>query len=330
MTTNQISRRDFLKITALTGGAIAAGVLVRRKLVQPVFTVKESRIMMGTTVQLTVVSEDELKAQLALNSTFSEMSRLIKLFDHRLTGGPISLLNRNGYLSSPPKELVDVFAHAYKISELSGGAFDITVKPLVDARFAGLQVNERLLSLVDYRSVHTSADEIRFRRPDMEVTLDGIAQGTVVDGAVASLKALGCTNVLVEAGGELLVNGLPASGAGWQIGITHPRPELVAGNLVLFTLTSGAAGTSGDYYQPLSPDRVEHHVVDPRLGCSPTELASATVVAPDATSADALATAVMVMGTKAGLALINSLESIEALVVTKDLEVKKTMGFPTF
>lgn len=325
----QISRRDFLKITAVAGSLIAGGTLLKRELYPP-FILKETRWLMGAAVHLTVVSHDEKQAQEAMHDTFAEMNRQILLFDHRDANSPLYKLNQSGSLLNPPSEIVSIFERALQISELSEGAFDITVKPLVDARASHFDVDASVLSLVDYRSVTVDKREIRFHRPGMQATLDGIGQGTVVDAAVAVLNAAGFGDVLVEAAGELLVSGRPASGDGWQIGIAHPRPEVVSGNLVSFTLQHGAAGTSGDYYKSLSPDRKEHHIVDPRLGASPGELASVTVLAPDATTADALATALMVLGSDAGLRLANSLDGVEALVVAKDLTVRRTIGFPHY
>lgn len=325
----EFSRRDFLKITALAGGIVAGGALVGRELAMPLFTWKETRLMMGTVIHITVISRDEDQARSALGTAFTEMERQIVLFDHRNAESPLYKLNQDGRLEKPPAELVQVFRRANEVSELSGGAFDMTVKPLVDARLEDLHLDAALLALVDYRHVTIDKTEIRFARQGMQATLDGIAKGTVVDGGVAALKGAGCSDVLVEAGGDLLVNGQPASRDGWHIGVTHPRSEQGSGTLAAFTLQSGAVATSGDYYQSLTADLAQHHIVDPRVGLSPVELASVTVLAPDATGADALATALMVMGADAGLALANTLDNVEALVVTKDLQVRQTSGFPT-
>ncbi len=324
----KLSRRDFLKITAFFGGAIATNSLVADKLSLPLFVVKETRWLMGTVVHLSVVSPDQTQAESALKTTFNEMQRQILIFDHRNPLSPLGILNRTGELSEAPAELVDVIRRASEFSRLSDGAFDITIKPVVDARARNVEAGPALLSLVDYRAVEIKNAHIGFARPHMQITLDGIAKGTVVDGGVAALKAAGCSNVLVEAGGDLLVNGTSATHDGWRIGVTHPRQELVSGYLAAFTLAHGAAATSGDYYQALTPDRSQNHIVDPRSGVSPFELASATVLAADATSADALATAIMVLGVESGLQLANSLTGVEALVVTKDMLVRKTVGFP--
>ena len=324
-----LSRRDFLRITAIAGGIVAGGGLLGHKLNQALFSLKETRLLMGTVIHLTIISEDEAQAESALQAAFAEMERQIVLFDHRNPGSPLFNLNQAGRLANSPTELVRVFERAREVSEISEGAFDVTVKPLIDARAKSLDLDAALLSMVNYRAVEISSTQIRFGRQGMQATLDGIAKGTVVDGGVAALKAAGCSDVLVEAGGDLMVSGRPISGDGWKIGVTHPRPEKVSGNLAAFTLRSGSAATSGDYFQALTEDRLQHHIVDPRQGLSPIELASVTVLAPDATTADALATAIMVMGVEAGLKMANSLKDVEALAITKDLAVQTTSGFPT-
>jgi thiamine biosynthesis lipoprotein len=89
-----------------------------------------------------------------------------------------------------------------------------------------------------------------------------------------------------------------------------------------------AVATSGDYLQYFTEDRRLHHIVDPRTGVSPRELASVSVIAPDAATADVLSTALMVMPMAAGIALVNSLPDVEALFISKDLQVRRTSGFP--
>lgn len=320
-----MNRREFLKISAVSGavvaGTAAAGwALTKNKAVK----VQETRLLMGTIINMTVLAENKSAGEAAVEATFAEMTRLIELFDHRRVDGPLSILNREGRLAQAPAELVVVLARALEYGEVSGGAFDITVKPVVQAYAEG---NDPAAAqpLVDYRKVKISGDSVQFDRDGVQVTLDGIAKGTVVDGAVAKLGELGYQQVLVEAGGDLRVAGASQS---WRVAVDHPRQEVMAGYVAAFDLVEQSVATSGDYMNSFSADRSAHHIIDPRLGVSPAELASTTVVAPTATDADALSTALMVLGVSAGLALANKLEGVEALVVTKDLSVHRTRGFP--
>jgi FAD:protein FMN transferase len=323
-----ISRRRFLQITAVatavSGVWLAGG---RLRLGQRVAAITETRALMGTVINLAIVGADAQAARATIAAVFAEMERLIAAFDHRRPDSPLAILNRTGALSAPPAELVEVIERAQQYSAMTGGAFDISVKPLVDAYQAGIADAAAYRRLVNYREIQVSPAEIRLGTPGMALTLDGIAKGRVVDGATAVLQARGYENVLVEAGGDLMGLGRRADGAPWRVGINHPRQ---AGGCLLRVLpvSMQALATSGDYVYSFSQDYRQHHIIDPRTGLSPTDLASVTVMAPSAADADALSTAVMVLGSDAGLALATRLPHVEALVVTKALEIRQTAGFP--
>lgn len=321
-----LSRRSFLQVTAVAGSVLAAGGLLRlARRLRPV-TLDETRVLMGTFINLRLVTDDARNGRAALAATLAEMERLIALFDHRRADSPLARLNQQGQLSQPPAELVEVITHAVRYGDLTGGAFDISIKPLVDAYSAGLHDPAAQAVLVDYRQIGVSAEEIQLRRPGMALTLDGIAKGRVVDGASATLQAHGFTSILVEAGGDLMGLGTRAEGQPWQLGVQHPRqPGALLTTLPVFMQ---AAATSGDYMHSFRQDHSAHHIIDPRRGMSPTELASVTVLAPSVMDADALSTALMVMGRAAGRRLLERLPHVEALFVTKALEFERTAGFP--
>jgi FAD:protein FMN transferase len=207
-------------------------------------------------------------------------------------------------------------------------AFDISVKPMLDAYRAGRPDAAGQRQLVDYRQIEVNTRRISLGRPGMALTLDGIAKGRVVDGAVALLQRQGFYNILVEAGGDLMALGGRADGTPWRVGIHHPR-RLEGNVLRRLPVSRQAVATSGDYQHSFSHDYSRHHIIDPRSGLSPAELASVTIVAPSATDADALSTAVMILGSDAGLALATRLPYVEALVITKEMAIRQTAGFPT-
>jgi thiamine biosynthesis lipoprotein len=325
---SSLSRRDFLKITAISGaGLVAYGVTGQMQRAQHL-QLNETRSLMGTIVHLTVLTADESAGRTALESTFGEMERLINIFDHRRKSSPLTILNNQGWLDSAPAELTSVMMAALRYSALTDGAFDISVKPVIDRYEAGQMDISDARELVNYQRIRVNGTQITLENPGMAVTLDGIAKGFVVDGGVATLRRLGFTNVVVESGGDLVASGIGRSSEAWQVGIAHPRPERLAGYIARFSLRDQAVATSGDYLRYFTEDLSTHHIVDPRTGLSPRELASVSVVAPDATTADALSTALMVMPLDAGIALVNTLPQIEALFVSKDLRVRRTSGFP--
>ncbi len=320
------NRRHFLQITAALGTLAVTGGLLTSALLPAQPTAHQAvRTLMGTRVHLTVVAADRRQAAAAIEQTFAAMTRLIGYFDHRQPTSPLAILNRTGQLAAAPPELIDLLQQAVAYGELTDGAFDVTVKPLLDAQAAGLAVTTDLRRLVDFRQIEIADQQVRLALPGAAITLDGIAKGRVIDGGVAALQALGFEHILVEAGGDLRTLGNRADGTPWRIGIAHPRH---AAEEILATLpvSTQAVATSGDYLHYFTSDYRQHHIIDPRTGHSPTALASATVLAPTALAADALGTALLVMDSTAGLALAERLPGVAALLVTKDLRVLQSSG----
>lgn len=322
-----MNRREFLRITAAAGVVLGAAALGPWANEAP-GAVQAMRTLMGTRVHLTVIGPDAQAAQAAITATFGAMQRLIDCFDFRRPTSALAALNRNGRLADPPASLVDLLRWAVAYGELTGGAFDVTIKPLLDAwrkGATGVGALGQRAALVDYRQIEISQQMIRLGIPGASVTLDGIAKGRVIDGGVAALQALGYEQVLVEAGGDLRTAGA-GGGSPWRVGVAHPRQVETGTIAAVLPLTAQAVATSGDYMNNFTADFRCHHIIDPRSGQSPAELASATVVAASALAADALATALMVLGADAGLRLAERLPGVEALLIRKDLQVLKTSG----
>ena len=324
-----MTRRSFLTITAAAGGLLAVGGVVRTGWgsPQPV-TVRDERTLMGALIHLAVVAPDADQGAAAIAATFTAMQRLIEFFDHRRPDSALAILNREGRIVRPPAEFTALLAQAQAISAWSRGAFDVTVQPLLDAYGRGETDVAQVRKLVDYGQLSVGADRISLGQPGMAVTLDGLAKGRVIDEAVAVLRGRGFDRVLVEAGGDLAGLGQRADGTPWRVGVAHPRAQ--SGQiLATLELTNRALATSGDYMNYFIQDFSAHHIVDPRTGHSPSELASVTVMAPTATEADALSTAFMVLGSAQGVALAARLPNVEALFVTKTMQQIATPGFPT-
>ncbi|MCI5141920.1 MAG: FAD:protein FMN transferase, partial [Candidatus Electrothrix sp. ATG1] len=141
-----------------------------------------------------------------------------------------------------------------------------------------------------------------------------------------TLNSFGFQQVLVEAGGDLLVSGNKPQGNPWRIGIRKPRPEM-PGELLTVAGENMAVATSGDYFQPFSPDLLHHHIINPHTGFSSPELASCTITAPNAALADALATGCMVLGKANSMDLLADMPDCEGLFIDKKMNTYKTDGF---
>jgi thiamine biosynthesis lipoprotein len=326
-----MTRRRFLRITATAAATLAGAGLLRRGL-SPVI-VSDTRLLMGTIATLTVVADEADAGRAALAATLQRMTDLESVLSRHQPQSQVSLLNRHGVVSEPDADLLHVLRQALEVSRWSGGAFDVTMKPLLDlyqrhAATGTLPAESEIAAArqrVGYVGLSVDAGEIALRRQGMGVTLDGIAKGYIVDAAVAVLRSSGFDNVLVEAGGDLSATG-QRDGRPWRVGVQSPRN---AGRryAASFTLQNAAAATSGDYMQPFTADWSSHHIIDPRTGYSPPTLASVTATAPTAGEADALATALMVLGVDTGMALLAERPGCAALFVTKDMQVLRSDGF---
>jgi len=319
-----ITRRDALRILACAGaGTLLAWRIGGRESPRPE---RRTAMLLGTTVSLTVLGRDREEAAAAADATLRRMAACERVLTRHSPDGDVARLNRTGRLARPAPELLAVLGLAQRLHSWGEGAFDVTVLPALLAERAG--GGPEASGAVDQRRLRVSPGEIVLDGPGMGVTLDGIGKGHVIDEGVAELRARGFSDVLVEAGGDLLAAGRRAPDRRWTIGVRHPRRRAL---LRRIRVEETAVATSGDTFQAFTPDFSRHHILDPRTGRSAPELASATVLAPTAALADGLATLAMVLGSRRTIALLEDvprLAGCEALVVDKDGRVVETSGFP--
>jgi thiamine biosynthesis lipoprotein len=282
---------------------------------------------------MSVWHRDAASGEAALDAAFAELEQVENVMSLYRPDSQISRLNRDSILKPPHPYLVTVLAYAGRIAEQTGGAFDVTVQPLWDL-YQGAKQQGRLpeepqvrqeCSRVDWRRVQTSADRISLSGEGTAITLNGIAQGFAADAAMAALRRAGVAHALIDTGEMGTIGGKP-DGSAWRVGIQHPRQP--GAFVSLASLQDRCLATSGDYETWFSPDLVNNHLFDPHTGHSPTELASVSIVAPTGMAADALSTAVFVLGVKRGMDLVRSIPGTDALFVTKDGSITMTEGFP--
>lgn len=332
----RLSRRQFIRMTAIAGLVTASGGLLFNlaRSGPRAERIQETRMLLGSIAHLTVISADRDRARSAVVAAFDRMAALEDVFSRFRPHSQLSLLNTAGSLSDPHPELKTVLTKAVWYGDLTGGAFDVTIEPVLrryrQSAVAGTLPNQEQIAaarqLVDYRQIEIADDMIRLNWPGMAITLDGIAKGYIIDAGVAVLREFGFEQVLVELGGDLQTYGNAATHP-WQVTIQQPT-GMVSGPPIIAQLVRRAMATSGDYQYTFTPDRRLNHILDPHTGVSPDELSSATVVAPTACDADALATSLMVMGADAGLAMITVQPDAEALVISKSGVVRRSVHFP--
>ena len=332
-----MTRRHAIQMLALGGLALSLGIDELRAVTMGgthLTRVHDTRLLMGTLATLTVVTDRPNAARAAIDTSFTRMDQLEQMLSRFKPGSQVSLLNRTGALSGATPDLCRLVSKSIAYGEQTAGAFDVTVEPLLNAYRAAARQGRlpdtsdviRLKALADYRNIQKQDDQISLQ-PGMGITLDGLAKGYILDAGADVLVHAGFADVLVEAGGDMMARGMTGRG-GWKIGIQSPRSAMPAELLETVRVENAALTTSGDYqHQFLNTDH--HHILDPQTGDSPTALCSVTVLAPNACDADALSTALMVLGPTAGLAFIAQWPCAEALMIDKQDSLWRSSGFST-
>lgn len=331
---NRINRRRFLQIVAVAGAGAACWKLGIFGSAKPIQVARRSQPIMGTVLNLTVYGPDRDSCEDALSQTIATMKRLEGRLSRHMAGSELSELNRAAILENPSDDLLNVLTLAEDISKKSSGAFDITILPLLQLHekiqatndLPNPQAHSSAHKLVGHQNLQLGSKTVRLTHAGMGISLDGIGKGYIVDQGVATLRGLGFNNVYVEAGGDLMVSGKKEDKNPWRIGIRNPRPQHDQ-KLVTVAVSDKAVATSGDYMQAFTPDLKNHHIIDPRSGFSPPELASCTVTAPNVALADGLATAIMVLGKDDTFDLLEPMKGCEAYMVDKNLQNFNTSGF---
>jgi thiamine biosynthesis lipoprotein len=335
-----IKRRDFLKVSGIVGlglttcplgASLAEAVKFDKKL----YKVSRSMIGMGTIVSITVLNPSKDQAEEAIAIAFEEIQRLSKLMSRFDARTPVAQLNRDGFLKEVPPELDFVIKRSMYYHQISNGLFDITVKPLLDLFAQSFKAPKRvlpraeeiseLLELVDTELISLNGKTIVFKKDGMGITLDGIAKGLIVDKAVEKLMVKGINHALLNAGGDIRAIGEKGNNRPWKIAIEDPLkrkdyPDVVA-------LTNRSIATSGNYEVFFDQEKIFHHIVNPKTGLSPLITVSVSVQAPTAMAADALSTALFILGPAEGTRLIDSIPSCESLTVTRNKKKIKSNGW---
>jgi len=287
---------------------------------------KYHQVAMGTVVEITLIGNDEEAARKAALQAFQEVKRIEHLMSPWIESSDVSRINRSagndGVRVSP--ETVEVLKRAQEVSKLSEGGFDITVAPLVQlwrkARERGMppemeQVKE-ILNLVNFRNLKTHyGGKVLLKKKGMAIDLGGIAKGYAVDKAFELLRDLGYKNLIVNAGGDLRVGGSKPEDP-WSIGIQHPRdPEKIMARI---SVSDTAVTTSGDYEKFfIHQGKRYHHILNPRNGFPAEKCQSVTVLHNEGATADALATAIFVLGPEKGFSLCKKLKGVNCLIIDK-------------
>jgi len=281
--------------------------------------VTETRVALGTFVTIDI-KEKNSDNPVIIDSAFSLIAKYENQFSDKVDDSEIRKVN-----SSEKKEIVisdeltELLQESQKISELSQGAFDVTIGTVsrlydfLDKTMPDPNNIRENLKHVDFTKLHIESNKVVKDDPAICLDVGAIAKGYIVDKVAEYLVSAGIRKAAINAGGDLYVLE-NENGEEWRIGIQHPRDDSTLWGYI--TVKNAAIATSGDYEQFFMKDGMRiHHILDPKTGLPADQSVSVTVIAPEATEADALCTAIFVMGPEKGIHLVNQLENVEALVI---------------
>jgi thiamine biosynthesis lipoprotein len=315
--------------------------------------IHEARVLMDTLVSISVYTQNpaaEPRIRRAMAGAFAEMARIDSLMSSYRQDSEVSRINHQvvaGGEISVSADVDTVLRLAQWAAKVSGGAFDVTIAPVLQlwgfgTDSVGLPPPEKIvarLPLVNYHNLEVKVEngnrapgaeknQIILHKPGMAIDLGGIAKGYAVDRGLEVLCQAGFRDVMVEAGGDLRAIASPLTAGRRYIWIRHPRASNFdnADNGKVssrkqaffgrFKMDSGAVATSGDYERFFERNgKRYHHLLDPRTGYPAPDVVCATVIARNATVADALSTAFFVLGPRRAIALADSMPGVEAVII---------------
>jgi len=284
---------------------------------------------MGTEFKLVLYSTDEATARRASRAAFDRIEALNgTLSDYDPDSELMRLCERaGGRAVEVSDDLYRVLDRALALARRSDGAFDPTINPVGrlwrrarrDRKMPDERTLRESLDLVNFRNVVLDPDArtVRLTKPGTKLDLGGIAKGFAADEAMAVLRDLGIDRALVAAAGDIRVADPPPGESAWTVAVAPLKSASGdASKSPALRLVNQAVSTSGDAEQFVEIDGVRYsHIVDPRTGLGVVGRSSATVVAPDATTSDSLATALSVLGPEEGMALIEETPGAAAFYV---------------
>lgn len=325
-----------LIVFAALAGVNAADVPLQR------YTFSEPH--MGTLFKVVLYAPGEAAAKKAARAAFDRVAELNRIMSDYLADSELMLLCKKA--GGPPAtvspELFDILKKAEKFADMTGGAFDVTVSPVVRlwrrARRSGqLPEPEELkqaLALVDHRKIRLDPNgrTVQLLLAGMLLDLGSIAKGYAADAALAVLREHGIPRALVAAGGDIAVGNAPPDAPAWKIGIA-PLKNIDAAPERYLHLVNAGVSTAGDSEQFVEIDGKRYsHIIDPRTGVGLVGRRSVTVVAANTTTSDALDTAIAVMGQERGLEFAerHGVAALLTFETARGVETTMTKGFAKY
>ena len=303
--------------------------------------VERAFFVMGTILEFRLYCNDKEVCDKAILEAYSEVKRLDDIFSNYKNNSVLSRVNSfagDGRISVPP-EFIELTSRAIFFSGLTDGAFDITVGKAIEIWSVGEQKNlmpnrdeiQKAQDCIGFGKIklYPMEKQIELESPCLSLDFGGIGKGYALDRAVRILRSYGIKRGIVNFGGNIYAMQPPPGEDGWDVGIRHPRDEDEV--LTLLKVEDVAVSTSGDYERYFEVNgRRFSHIIDPRDGLPAESVPSVTVIAKDATDADALSTAFSVMKRDKAIRFIEGLKDVGVMIVREDkgkLSIYKNSSF---
>ncbi|MBR3932580.1 MAG: FAD:protein FMN transferase [Clostridia bacterium] len=268
--------------------------------------VSSTEFALNTVITITAYGD---KAQEAMDASFAEVKRIENLLSAYIDGSDISKINKSA-CDAPVEvsdETINVLTKALEMSQKTDGAFDITVKPLVDLwdiksenpKIPSEDAINTAKNLVGYKDVVIDGNRVSFKKQGMKIDLGGAAKGYCADKVIEVLKSYGVKNALIDLGGNIYALGKNENGDNWRIGLQDPTSAR-GEHFSVEEISDKTAVTSGSYERYFEKDgKIYHHILNPETGRpADSGLISVTVISKNSFEADMLSTAVFVMGSE--------------------------------
>ena len=300
------------------------------------------REVMGTFARIVAVGANERIGREAVEVGLAQIRRINNLMSDYIADSELSRVNRQAF-AGPVKvsdDLFEVLSRAAVFSKQTDGAFDVTIGPMVDL-YRKAKTEHKVLSEEEINQAKRrvgfekllldgEGKTVQFAHDGMRLDLGGIAKGYAIDLAADTMIKKGVIGGMVDIGGDIRCFGAPPAGRKkWQIGLQDPdisQSGKTDGNLVVvLEVINRAVATSGDYRRFVLIDGKKYsHIVKPATGKGASDFSSVTIICDNATDADAIATAVSVMGQEKGLQYVESRDGTEAVLISAGPEFKRT------
>ncbi|MCC6139313.1 MAG: FAD:protein FMN transferase [Nitrospira sp.] len=332
------NRRWAMAVWALFLSMTAEGCISVSAVAPPV-VVKRAQMHMGTVVSITAVAADATAAQVAIEVGFHEIKRLEQLLSTWIASSELSQVNTAAGRGpvAVGQETLELVLRSLEMARLTEGGFNIAIGPAVEAwsvtereRIPTQEDLHALKPLVDWSRIQIDQQThtVFLPKPGMRIDVGGIGKGYAADRAVDAMKKAGAHGGVVALSGDIKTFGDLPGMNGFPVGIRHPRQE---GNLIaMIDLKNEAISTAGDYERYFERDGIRyHHILDPQSLEPARKCQSVTVIASEGAVADGLDTGIFVLGPERGMALVEQLPDVEAVIIDDRGRVAVSSGLRT-